>query len=99
MAQAKIESAFLKNACAKTLKAVLQDHAILLRQLGKLPEVEVLAKKSNAMVIYTELRNPQALGKTEHKIFDPVFRLAPRAQSARSRGLRSRQAIHPPCED
>jgi hypothetical protein len=57
-APAKVESEFQKNEYAKTLKAILQEHATLLRQLGAPSEADALEKKSDVIVINTELKNP-----------------------------------------
>jgi hypothetical protein len=39
-------------------KAILREHATLLHQLGKTSEADALEKKSDVIVINTELKNP-----------------------------------------
>jgi TonB family protein len=50
-AEASASSAFLRNEYAKARKAVLHDHATLLRQLGQKEEAEFLDQQADAIMV------------------------------------------------
>jgi len=56
-AREHIDSAFLKNKYSQTIKSVLQDHALLLRKMGKDREAEVMEKKAESIVVRTDLKD------------------------------------------
>lgn len=56
-AREHIESAFLKNEYSKGLKRVFNDHAALLRQMGRSDEADALEKQGDAIVIKEGLKD------------------------------------------
>ena len=56
-AREHIESAFLKNEYSKGLKRVFNDHAALLRQMGRSDETDALEKQGDAIVIKEGLKD------------------------------------------
>jgi TonB family protein len=55
LAQEHMRSAFLRNEYAKTMKSLLRDHALLLRQSGDEAGAEALDKKAQSISIETKL--------------------------------------------
>lgn len=56
-ARQHIDSAFLKNKYSATIKAVLQEEALLLQQAGDQNSADAMARKANSIVVNPDVKN------------------------------------------